>query len=255
MGSHLSAYLKKCKDTVVLEDGDAGLPSGLGHVIYCIGVTTDFASRLEATMTAHVTKALEIISRGDFESFTYLSSTRVYENGDDGDEQAVLNGNPAQVADFYKISKIAGEAVCLTHPRSTVRVVRLSNVLGYETPALTFVPSLITTALREGRIVIRTAPESVKDYVAMPDVVRMLPEIALHGRHRLYNLASGRQTKHDEIVRSISAATGCTFGYAEGSPQVSFPPVSISRLREEFDFQPVPTAEIIPELCARYAKN
>jgi nucleoside-diphosphate-sugar epimerase len=203
-------------------------------------------------MRAHVSKLLEVFEGSSFESVTYLSSTRVYERGCSGDEKASLVSNPSDIADYYKISKIAGEAACLSHPLSTVRVVRLSNVVGLELPPVTFVPSLIQDALRQGKIVLRTALESSKDYVLMKDVVSMLPRIAMEGVERAYNVASGGQTTHEELVKRISSIIPCGYEVSPGAPRQSFPDVSIRRLSQEFSFQPTTVMDELPSLCDAY---
>lgn len=254
VGSHLTDYLRQQKDAVVHVDSSP-LPSGnLGHVIYCIGVTTDFASRLHDTMRAHVSKVMEVLDGCEFDSFTYLSSTRVYERGTSGEETAPLSADPSNLADYYKISKIAGEAVCQAHPRATVRVARLSNVLGFEQPALTFVPSLIRDALQNGRIVLNTALDSSKDYILMDDVVRLLPLIAQHGKERLYNLSSGVQTTHQQIVECISATLGASYEARPGGVRSTFPITEAARLRTEFGFEPTSVVERLPSLCRQYAE-
>src|SRR4051812_25908163 len=102
LGSHLWAELKGRPDCTVNVDS-APLPAGnLGHIIYCIGVTTDFASRLHDTMRAHVCNVMDVLETCEFESFTYLSSTRVYERGMSGDEAAPLTAEPWKIADYYK---------------------------------------------------------------------------------------------------------------------------------------------------------
>lgn len=253
VGSHLVRHLQSLPGMEVLTDAGAqALPNHLGHVFYCIGVTTDFKSRLHDTMRAHVGKVMEVFEAHTFDSFTYLSSTRVYERGVSGEEDATLSANPADVQDYYKISKIAGEAVCLAHPSSTVRVVRLSNVLGLELPPLTFVPSVIRDALRTEKITLQTALDSAKDYIAMEDVVSILLKIALGGRQRLYNLASGCQTTHGQIMAEICATLDASLEVKEGAPRSHFPEATIAHLREEFDFQPLPVAQLVRDLCGQY---
>lgn len=253
VGTHLVRHLRSLPGVEVLTDADAAaLPQHLGHVFYCIGVTTDFKSRMHDTMRAHVGKVIEVFEGHAFESFTYLSSTRVYEKGFSGEETAVLTADPASVQDYYKISKIAGEAVCLAHPSSAVRVVRLSNVLGLELPPLTFVPSVIRDALKTGKIALDTALDSAKDYVAMEDVVCLLPKMAMTGTRRVYNLASGCQTTHEQIVTEICSTLGAVFQVRDGVPRSHFPDVSIERLREEFEFQPQPTGPQVRQLCECY---
>lgn len=203
-------------------------------------------------MRAHVGKVVEILDSHKFDSFTYLSSTRVYENGRSGDESSPLTADPSAIHDFYKISKIAGEAVCMANPSANVRVVRLSNVLGMERPPLTFVPSIISDALNSGSILMESAPESAKDYISMKDVVKMLPRIAMEGRHRIYNLASGRQHTHKEITDVICSVLGCSIQVKKDAPRASFPEISIARLVSDFDFQPQPVLKLVQELCLNY---
>lgn len=253
IGSNIAARLSETPGMVVNMDS-APLPNGnLGHILFCVGVTTDYASRLHDTMRAHVCKVMEVLRFREFESFTYLSSTRVYERADSGDELASLTTDPASLADYYKISKIAGEAVCLTDPRSTVRVARLSNVIGFEQPPMTFVPSLINDALLRGRIVLNTALDSAKDYVGLEDVIRALTLIALGGKERVYNVSSGLQTTHREIVECISHTLRSTYEVKPDGERSTFPETASNRLRVEFGFEPQSVLDELPALCRRYA--
>lgn len=103
---------------------------------------------------------------------------------------------PQDPSDLYNLSKLMGESLCLTGGRTGVRVARLSNVVGGEDrDSGNFVPSLVREA-RGGHIVLQTAPDSVKDYIHIDDVAELLPRIATQGRERLYNVASGLQTRH-----------------------------------------------------------
>ncbi|HRH95826.1 MAG TPA: SDR family oxidoreductase [Prosthecobacter sp.] len=253
VGSHLAAYLQSLPDSIVRLDAGASLTGNLGHVFFCIGVTTDFASRLHDTMRAHVSKVIDILDTHEFESFTYLSSTRVYERGVGGDETSVLSSQPASLADFYKISKIAGEAACLTHPNPAVRVARLSNVIGFEQPALTFVPSLIRDALNHGRIVLRTSPDSAKDYILIEDVTAALVHIARSGRERVYNVSSGMQISHRQIAECIAATLRCEWEADAGGAVSIFPDTPATRLQTEFGLHAGSILDKLPALCSRYA--
>ena len=75
----------------------------------------------------------------------------------------------------------------LQDPRPGFKVVRLSNVVGPGQPANTFVGAL-AEARNRGMVTIQQSADSAKDYVALADVVRLLPLIASDGRQRLYNL-------------------------------------------------------------------
>ena len=113
-----------------------------GHVICCIGLTGDFRTRPLATAEAHVAIPARILADIPFESFLYLSSTRVYAHAATTKEDALLPASPGDPSDLYNLTKLAGEALCLSDPRPTVRAVRLSNVFGPVADPASFVEKL-----------------------------------------------------------------------------------------------------------------
>ncbi|MEQ1658771.1 MAG: NAD(P)-dependent oxidoreductase, partial [Hylemonella sp.] len=186
------------------------------------------------------------LQRADFTSLLYLSSTRVYARAALGREDADLAVQPQDPSDLYNLSKLMGESLCLQGGRAGVRVARLSNVVGGEDADSTnFVPSLVREA-RGGHIVLQTAPESAKDYIHIDDVAELLPRIAMQGRERLYNVASGVQTRHAQWAEHLAALTGCRVEVAPGAPTVSFVPIDITRIRTEFAFVPRPVLSALP---------
>lgn len=248
IGRHLATRL--CADGQVVYAPDREAPDlynrPLGHVIYAIGLTADFRTRPYDTVQAHVSVLAELLQRAHFESLLYLSSTRVYAravNGREDEPVPVLSQDPS---DLYNLSKLMGESLCLQDARAGVRVVRLSNVVGGEdADSANFVPSLLREA-RGGRIVLQTAPDSAKDYIHIDDVAELLPRIAARGRERLYNVASGVQTRHADWTSHLSRQTGCAVDVAPGAPTVRFAPIDIARIRAEFDFVPRPVLSALP---------
>lgn len=214
----------------------------LGHAIYCIGVTADFRTRPLETVEAHVCLLRRLLANAAFDSLTYLSSTRVYGGGSGAEvsEDSALSVNSNDPSDLYNLSKLMGESLCLHGGRAHVRAVRLSNVVGGDTAgSLNFIPALVEEA-RRGQITLRSAPESAKDYIHIEDVVEMLPAIAEHGQHRLYNLASGTKITHRDWVEAIAQHFDARVSYTPDAPRFDFPPLSIARLSGEFGFAPRP---------------
>ena len=213
-----------------------------GHVVYCIGLTADFRSRPWDTVDAHVGVLRHLLAEGRFASLTYLSSTRVYLGGNAGHEDAPLTVRPEAPDQLYNLSKLMGESLCHAahRPEKPVRVVRLSNVVGGDLTSDNFIYALLREALATGAIQLNSSLNSAKDYIALADVTRMLEHIASHGRARCYNLASGQQTRHGEIVQAIAALTGARISVTPDAPRMDFPAIDIRRLREEFGFAPQP---------------
>jgi nucleoside-diphosphate-sugar epimerase len=256
IGSHLVRWLEnqsKPFNAPAREDDVTNRP--LGHVIYCIGLTADFRLRPFDTVRAHVSRLLEILEKAEFESLLYLSTTRVYAGLDTAAEDLALGVNPMKSDDLYNISKIMGESLCLSSPRREVRVVRLSNVYGRDFSSGNFLTSVIKEAIETGRVNLRTSMESTKDYVSVEDVVSLLPQIALRGSQRLYNLASGVNTSNAELMKIIERVTGCRVEVAKDSPTISFPKINIERITEEFDFSPSLIQESLADLVGDYQEQ
>ena len=67
-------------------------------------------------------------------------------------------------------------------------------------------------------MVLRSDPQSAKDYLQVADVLDWLPRIALQGRATVYNLASGCQTSHSQWLDWLQARTGCAVEVLPGAP-------------------------------------
>jgi nucleoside-diphosphate-sugar epimerase len=222
----------------------------LGNVVYCIGLTAGFRSRPFKTVDAHVGVLRSLLERATFSSFLYLSSTRVYRGLETGREDDPLVVNPTDPDDLYNVSKLLGEALCLSLPSDTIRVVRLSNVVGPGAVSESFVNSLVTDAIERGIIELETHPDSTKNYVDIRDVVDLIRDVATAGQKRLYNIAGASSTTHREIVDLLEDATGCDTVTRAEAPLAMFPPIAIDRVREEFGFAPRGIAESLTDMVA-----
>ena len=170
-------------------------------------------------------------------SLLYLSSTRLYANASETSETAALPVTTFEPSDLYNLSKLMGESLCLNSGRNGMRIARLSNVVGFDPDSDNFLPALIREALA-GTIELRSALNSSKDYVALEDVLAILPRIAVEGLEPIYNVASGRNIRNGDLTKQLEALTGCRVQVAEQAPVQRFPSIRIERLRQEFRFSP-----------------
>jgi nucleoside-diphosphate-sugar epimerase len=249
VGSHLVRHLQAQGHDVSAPARGSELQGGqaAGHVIYCIGLTGDFRVKLFETVDAHVSLLNSMLQVWEFESWLYLSSTRFYSGlplGSLATEATALPVLPGTDT-VYDLSKLLGEAICLSQPRSTVRVARLSAVLGVNQTEDTFLDMVIAELRRTGKVVIHEAPDSSKDYITIDSVVDLLERIALGGRERIYNIASGTQVTHAAIAEKLAALTGAKIEFAPNGPRRAFPNFDVSRIKSEFGFQPQPALDHI----------
>ncbi len=263
IGSHVAALARSLGHEVWCPARDENLDGqDLGHAIYSIGITADFRRRPHDTVTAHVTKLQEILTRTSFDSLVYLSSTRVYARCASPDElserasswpgvseAATIPVLPTDFSDLYNLSKLMGESIALASSPG-VRVARLSNVVGPDFDSDNFILSVIRDCVRNGRVELKTALDSAKDYVAVEDVAALLLQLGPAGSHSVYNVASGVNTTHGEIVRELASLTGATVTVADASPTMTFPRIDIRRAVTELNFSPRHLEELLPSLVS-----
>ncbi|MCB1725356.1 MAG: NAD-dependent epimerase/dehydratase family protein [Chromatiaceae bacterium] len=217
----------------------------LGRVFYCIGLTADFRSRPYATVDAHVGILRSVLERADFDRLVYLSSTRVYSGAPDTVETAVLSVTAHDADQLYNLSKLLGESLALASGRDC-RVARLSNVLGPDMGPTNFVGALVDEAARTGSVHLRSALDSVKDYIWIDDAVSALAAIADRGVRPIYNVAGGVNVSHAQIV-DLLRARGVDVSVATDGIVTAFPRIRIAALTDDTGWVPSP---VLPKLDA-----
>lgn len=215
-----------------------GMGQHLGHVVYAIGLTGNFRTMPVETVEAHAAMLARVLHGTNWNSFLALSSTRVY--GARGDRPA-REGDPITIlpsADsVYDLSKLLGDALVLAHPSPTARVARLSNVFGAGMHPSTFLASILEEAAT-GSVTLREAPSSAKDYVPVAFAAQRLTDIALSGRERVYNVASGAPLSHEDVAEHLAETLGISVEYAPGAPLRRLAEIDIGRLTGEFGGMP-----------------
>lgn len=212
----------------------------LGHVIYAIGITSDFRSKPFETIDAHICYLRSLLEHTTFESFVYLSSTRVYQGLDIScaSEESNLTVNPNNSSDLYNLSKLMGESLCLCSGKN-VKVARLSNVIGvhHDLASTNFIPSLIKEA-NNGHIILQSGIDSAKDYIHLDDVVDLLLKISTCGNEKVYNVASGINITHREWIEKIVSLTNASYDFDSKKESIVYPSINIDRCKKEFNFTP-----------------
>jgi nucleoside-diphosphate-sugar epimerase len=249
IGSHLSAELERRGLDVATPARDADLTEEeLGTVFYCVGLTGDARRRPLETLQAHVGMLWEVIGRCRFDRLVYLSSTRLYLGAPTGREDETLGDDPGDGGRIFNLSKQTGEALVL-QDEGAGPVARLSNVYGPNWGSENFLTEIVTAACRDGKVTIRDAPASAKDYVHVDDVVEALIALGESG-DGIYNVASGRNVTHRELADALRHETGCDVEFAPDGEAVVFPPIDTTRLQAEHPLSPRSVLDDVPELVA-----
>ncbi|MDP1558307.1 MAG: NAD(P)-dependent oxidoreductase [Nitrosomonas sp.] len=205
----------------------------LGRVVYAVGLTADFRHRPYDTVEAHVCLLSRILREAHFSTITYLSSTRVYQGAKTGNENCALRVFP-DADGLYNLTKLTGEALCLQTGRA--QVARLSNIVG-EGASESFVSQLMAAAVT-GRVQLRSALSSAKDYLLIDDAINALAALATHGETGIYNIASGQNISTAEILEALSTRLKFEASVAESGTEFSFPLIDVARISKLLGWQP-----------------
>jgi nucleoside-diphosphate-sugar epimerase len=252
VGSHLARFLDRhaLGHTAPARGDESIFTRPLGHVIYCIGLTADYARRPFDTVEAHVGFLSRVLQQCDFQSLVYLSSTRLYDSaGPRGRENEALLLNPQIPRHLFDLSKALGEALCV-HGGKNARVTRLASVYAEDLSGSNFLHELIRIGATQRSAALDTSPSLARDYVDVEDVCTSLVAIAIAGRRPIYNVASGRNVTNQEIFDQIARITGCQMSGLRPATADVFPLIDVGAIAEDFGIYPRSVLDRLSEIVA-----
>jgi nucleoside-diphosphate-sugar epimerase len=245
IGAHLTAYLRAHGATVAEVPHAEPARGAVGNVVWCSGVTYGAEQSARDAFRAHVVAVERWLDADGIASFTYLSSTRVYDHVVRTTEDTPLLLRSDAI---YALTKGAGETLVLSSAPGG-RVVRMSNVYGTRPSSPLFLNDVLRQAALHRRIKLQTSLDSAKDYVGLSETIAVIPRIALHGRERVYNVAAGYNTTSREIVDGLRALDPrIVVDVPDPAPRAVTPEISVARIRAEFGFHSRPLTAALPEL-------
>ena len=266
IGRHLCRHLQRQGFEVheAARDERGWIDGPLGHVFYCAGLTADFAQRPHDTVDAHVSLLDRVLRPQRFHSLVYLSSTRLYDGSlaEAAVEDAPLTLQPGQPRHLFDLSKALGEALCHAAGGGRARVARLSCVVRDASDDSGFLPGLLRDVARAvdqapsgrpPRLAVDATPFAVRDYVHLDDVLRALVLIATRGTQPVYNVAGGRNLGNRELFARLRELSGCEIVAARHQRVRPAPRIDISRMRQEFSWQPACMLDKLADLLPAQA--
>lgn len=247
IGSQVVSELQKREIPFYLPERDEDLTGRqYGKLIYCIGLTADAKKKPFDTIQAHINKLSDIIRTAQFDEILYASSTRVYVHGSgEISESDLIQVNTEDPFELFNLTKLTGESLLInTVPNS--KVIRYSNVYGVDKESENFLTAVIKEALNTGNVNLQTTPDSSKDYISVFDAARLTVDIAMSGKQRIYNVASGFNIRNSDILAKVRQVTGCTISYSPKAQCIRFPRIDNTRITNEFGF--IPSSDLLEDI-------
>lgn len=211
VGSRLAATLRAAGHRVLTPARGAPelYTQPLGRLIYCAGLTADFAARPFDTVQAHVGLLARLLQEGQFEHLVYLSSTRLYDgldgnHGAPASEAQSLLLNPNEARHLYDLSKALGESLCLSTAGGRASVARLACVYDWQEGAPGFLSAWLQRARQEKHMLVDTASGIVRDYIHLDDVVAALIAMSTQQSTGIINIATGENISNGELAEMFN---------------------------------------------------
>lgn len=254
VGAALVRHLSGLGWTCEVPSRDMSWPQrgrNLGHVFYCAGLTGDYLARAADTVEAHVSLLARVLQSERWESLVYLSSTRLYDGlaaGMLAEETARLPVAPQVPRHLFDLTKLTGESLCHAMGQGRARVARLASV--YDSPAdpSGFLPALLRRVAQAApgeTLAVDSSPQAERDYVHLPDVLRALVDVALHGQQTVYNVASGENVSNARLGEMVERWSGRKLAFHAPQASSGSAGVDVRRLQQDFGWRPARLEDVI----------
>ena len=241
LGTNLRKYLKNKKYKIFIpKKGKFLFNKNLNNIIYCIG-NDDWKNDPLASYEANLGIIPKIIFRNKFTSFTLISSTRVYinnssKNTSEKNTVKIKSDDPNML---YNALKITAENLCLSIKNKKIKVIRMSNLFGDNfTNQKYILPTFVRESIRKKKINILINKNSSKDFLFVNEAIYVMMKIIKKSKHRIYNIAAGKNIKLNEIAKKIQKITNCKLIYKNQNKLILEPIINIERIKREFYFKP-----------------
>ncbi len=234
IGSILREKLKGNK-LILPSRGQTIFKHHLGDIIYCIGSDL-WKKDYYNSYYANLGYLPEIIKKNKFNSFNFLSSSRIYKNSIFGDVDNLLKVNPADKDDYFNIKKICAESYLMSCDKK-IKILRLGNLYGNNYNAPILLPTLIRNAINKKLINITINKKSLKDYLSVDDAANIIIKVIKSGKKNIYNIASGERISLQSIANKIKKITNCRIKYSNQKSLKNEAKIDITQIKKEFKFQ------------------
>ena len=219
-----------------------------GHLIYCVGATGRFLDDPIKTFEANTKLLADALVSQNYESLTYLSSTRLYHSCASTSENTKIIVNSESPDDLYTITKLAGESLCTTLAPRSSRILRLSNVVSASLQCSQFHAQLINAALTKKHIKIQSTLDSEKDYIYLDDVVTAILNLISIEQTGIINVGSGMNSTNAELINWIEKELGLIYSIDKLATTRQLAPIDIQKVRSMINFRPTQLCDFFPKI-------
>jgi nucleoside-diphosphate-sugar epimerase len=254
IGSKIVELLENQKETVWVPNRyDPQLfDRELGIVIYCAG-HGDCDNGFLKVLEANTTLLSKFVNSSNFNKLVYISSTRVYMGQNSSSESDDLTVLAQDARRLFNLTKLVAEEILLKSKKD-IAIVRPSNVYGLALNSPLFLASIVRNAINNGVVDMYVSPEYSKDYVSVDDVANLTIKISKDQNvsGQIFNVAAGKNVSAKQIAQILQSKTQCKVCWHANSQDEKFPPTSIAKIKEKFNYKPSFVLDDLVDLINNY---
>ncbi|MDC9603959.1 NAD-dependent epimerase/dehydratase family protein [Xenorhabdus griffiniae] len=218
---------------IPLRDDNSIFEKPLGTVIYCAG-NGNCQDTPFSVLEANTCLLAKILEKSQFNQLLYMSSTRVYMNNENSNENSELKVCIDDNRRLFNLTKLVAEELCLKSGRD-ICIVRPSNVYGLAINSPLFLPSITRSAIEHRKIDMYIKRDYAKDYVSVTDVANACIYLSKkkEAAGKVINIATGYNIKAEKIADTLQKNTQCKVIWHQIEfPNENFPITDISLLKK-----------------------
>lgn len=240
IGSKIVKSLESMGDNVWIPNkGDKSIfKKPLGVVIYCAG-HGDCNNGIYKVFDSNSVLLSKLLELADFERIVYISSTRIYMNQEEADENSNLTISENDSRRLFNLTKLLSEELLMKSGRK-FSIIRPSNTYGMALKSPLFLPTIVRNAVDFGEINMHVSSDYAKDYISVDDVAELTVKISKdeNAINEIFNIASGENIKANEIIKILVSETSCKVNWHSNESLEYFPITNIDKILLRYNFKP-----------------
>ncbi|NUU67353.1 NAD(P)-dependent oxidoreductase [Enterobacteriaceae bacterium BIT-l23] len=179
------------------------------RIIYCAG-EGDCQNKPFDVFDANCSLLYHVLKNTNFNKLVYISSTRLYMNGDSSDESSSLHVEDSDNRRLFNLTKMASEELCL-RSKKNITILRPSNIYGTALKSTLFLPSIIKDAITRGVVNMFVDKSYAKDYVSVKNVAEACVNFSSRDieYNKIINVASGKNVTASDLAKLLIKETNC----------------------------------------------
>jgi len=200
---------------------------------------------------------LEYCRAKKIKKFIYSSTVNIYNSGD---KPPIKESDSILPDNFYSLSKLIGEYLCLYYQQVygiKISILRYSGLYGWQGQAITALNIFINKAIKGEKILIYGKGKQIRDWTYIEDAAQANIKSLRSGKEGIFNISFGRGLKIKEaayLIKKIFKSSSRIIFVNKSAGPVNIV-YDVNKAKKELKFIPTSLFKALEEIKSRYETN